>query len=245
MRAPLLTATLMLLAGSAVAGSTDQASAHVKAELEKRLPEVAITRVGPSPVAGLFEVVTADGLYYADAEGAHLIMGQVLDTANKRNLSAERWNELNAIDFSKLPLELAIKRVHGDGRRVLALFADPDCPFCRNLEKDLESVPDVTIYTFLFPLEQVHPGSRLKAQQLWCAKDRATAWSDWMLHENMERVTPCPDNVEATYKLGNQLKVDSTPTLFFSNGRRVAGAIPAEQLLRYLNEAESPKTAHQ
>ncbi len=227
---------------SAFGAADDAAASRVRQALAQRIPDVKIQSVAASPVAGLYEVITADGIYYADAAGDHLIMGQILDTASKRNLSVDRWNELNSIDFSKLPLELAIKRVQGDGHRRLALFADPDCPYCRTLEKDLQSVPDVTIYTFLFPLEQIHPGSRLKAQQLWCAQDQAGAWTDWMLNQKIQHVTPCEDTVDATYKLGNALKVDSTPTLFFSNGRRVAGVIPADQLRQLLDESET-KTA--
>jgi thiol:disulfide interchange protein DsbC len=169
-------------------------------------------------------------------------------TKSRDNLTALRSDERNSIDFKTLPLDLAIKNVKGDGSRVLAVFSDPHCPYCQRLEKELEQMDNTTVYTFLFPIEQLHPGATQDAHGLWCSTDRPGAWKKWMLTQ----VTPeakqgCSDDPLAKiHELGDKLKINSTPTVFLSNGRRVTGALPAaelEQRLSAIKAAAAPTAA--
>ena len=84
--------------------------------------------------------------------------------------------ELSRVAFDSLPLELAIKRVKGNGARKLAIFSDADCPFCARLENELKSIDNVTIYTFLYPIDQLHPDAARKSRMIWCAPDKVKAW---------------------------------------------------------------------
>ena len=100
----------------------------------------------------------------------------VYDTATKKNLTERELRELTRVAFDSLPLELAIKKVKGNGARKLAIFSDADCPFCARLENELKSIDNVTIYTFLFPIDQLHPDSARKSRMIWCAPDTVKAW---------------------------------------------------------------------
>lgn len=219
----------------------DEAGGKIAEILRTRFPSVQIEAVKPSSdLPGFYEVITQTGIVYADANAERLINGAVLDTRTQRNLTAQRWAELNAIDFQALPLGLAIKTVKGDGRRRLAVFSDPDCPYCRDLERTLQDIPDVTIYTFMFPLDSIHPEARAKAAKIWCAQDRAAAWSQWMLQGVVPQGDACQDDsVAKAIALGETLKVNSTPTLFLADGRRVEGALAREQLEQQLNSVPS------
>jgi thiol:disulfide interchange protein DsbC len=205
--------------------------------LSQRFPDIHIEQVLPSTTAGgLYEVVTDRELVYADKSGEHLFVGYIVDTATRQNLTAQHWNEIIKADFNALPFDQAIKIVRGNGSRRLALFEDPLCPFCQKLEQDTQGVTDVTIYTFLFPLEQLHPGATARARQIWCAPDRAAAWSQWMRSQ-----TPAQDQAEckgdpiaANLVLAQKLRVNATPTLIFADGSRVTTAISAAELESHL-----------
>jgi thiol:disulfide interchange protein DsbC len=218
---------------------------RIQKTLQTRLPKITIEKVQPSQWPWLYEVVTDGELFYTDATGDYLFYGKVMDTKTREDLTTKRWNDLLKVDFNTLPLSLAMKQVKGNGGRKLAIFADPDCPFCVRFEKTLEDVTNITVYTFLFPLESIHPGSTTRAKRIWCAPDRQSTWSAWMLtKKELPQASECnTDALTTLTKLGEKLKVTGTPTLIFEDGHRVPGSIDKEQLEEeFSSVAAKPKS---
>jgi len=211
---------------------TADPSAVIKQTIEKRFAGSHVIKVQPSAIPGLYEVFTGAELVYTDARADYLLMGPMVDTESHENLTQARLNDFGRIDFKTLPLDRAIKIVKGNGSRVFAVFSDPDCPFCQQLEKSLLSVNNFTMYVFLFPIASLHPQATAKAHAIWCAKDRGAAWSQWMRDKKLPASSvPCAgDPVDQLQQLGDQLRINSTPTLFFASGKRVAGAIPEKEI---------------
>lgn len=221
----------------AVKAGEPAAAADIRTTLSQRFPGVQVDAVRPAPLPGLYEVYIRSEIVYVDAKAEYLLSGKLLTTADKRNLTAERWNEFNRIDFGKLPLDAAIKTVRGKGTRRLVVFSDPLCPFCRKLEHELANMDDVTLYTFLFPLEDLHKGATARARSIWCSSDRAEAWRAWMMESKEPAAAECAlDPVAGNQSLGEKLNVTSTPTLFFSDGSRATGAIAAAEIDKLLKQ---------
>ena len=230
----------LLLTMVALGVQAQAVSDDLKKNLQSRFPEIEIRSVSPSPIAEWYEVVTPNELVYTNGDGSLLFTGRILDTRTRDDLTARRWNAITAIDFNSLPLGLAIKAVRGNGSRKLAVFSDPHCPYCKRLEKELQNVTDVTIYTFLFPLEGLHPGAAATAHKVWCAENREEVWTAWMVQQVVPESGSCEKDPMATLAaLGEKLGVTATPTLFFANGQRIAGAIPGAQLEQELAAAAS------
>jgi thiol:disulfide interchange protein DsbC len=232
-------ALLAALACATVLADSDDVPADVagkiRATLHERIPELHIDGIHKSPLPGLYELNTGDELLYSNETGTLIFAGRLVDTKSRQDLTAERWNALNAIDFNALPLDLAIKVVRGDGSRKLAVFADPLCPYCQQLEQQLQGVTNVTVYTFLYPIESLHPGASLKSVEIWCSKDRAGAWSKWMLQRTEPGDTRCKGApVDQLQKLGEKLHIDSTPTIFSADGKRIRGAIKHNEIEQLL-----------
>lgn len=206
-------------------------------------PEVKVVSVSKTPLPDLYEVV-AEGprgivLVYASGSGDYVLLGELLDVKKRRSLTEERWAQLTAVDFDALPLDQAIKMVRGDGKRRLAVFSDPDCPYCRKLEPELAKLDNVTIYIFPYPLP-IHPDASRKSKLVWCSKDRLKAWQDMMLTDRLpeDGRSDCDHPVDENIALGQRLRINSTPTLIFSNGRRFAGYAPAERIEQMLASAQ-------
>jgi thiol:disulfide interchange protein DsbC len=215
-------------------GSAIEAS--VKKAILERYPNQKVVHVVPSAFPGLYEVFTGSDIFYTDAKVAYFISGRLIDARTTANLTSDRLNELNSIDFKSLPFERAIKVVKGDGSRQLAVFSDPDCPFCKELEKELAGVTDITVYTFLFPLE-IHPKAPEKARNIWCADDRAAAWTQWMVEGKEPTSASCStDPTAELVKLGKNLNIVATPTLYFSTGKRMVGGMTAKELTEVLDK---------
>jgi thiol:disulfide interchange protein DsbC len=217
-------------------------AAKIRAALHERIPEIQVKGLHNSPQPGLYELDAGSELLYTNETGSLIFAGRIVDTKSRQDLTNERWNELNAIDFSSLPLDLAIKTVRGDGSRKLAVFADPLCPYCRQLEQELQGVTNITIYTFLFPLESIHPGASVKAVNIWCAKDRGDTWSKWMLQKTEPANNRCAAApIDKLKALGEKLNIDSTPTMFTADGKRTRGAIKHNDLESLLASAVTHK----
>lgn len=235
----LIPAMLALLGQSAFA---DEAS--VKAALQKKYPnQIQIESVTKTPLAGIYEVYADGQIHYTDEKASFLFLNATMvDTEKKTNLTEERMSKLSAINFDQLPLNLAFKRVKGNGSRKLVVFSDPDCPFCKRVEGDLAKLDNVTIYTFLYPIDSLHPQARDKAKRIWCSSDRVKAWDDALVRGVSPSASPACDNpVDRTVELGNKYKVTGTPTLVFADGTRVPGAIPFEQIEQKLASARPVK----
>jgi len=217
---------------SLLAEQGDQAEIEsIRKTLQERFPKMTIVDVQRSRFLPLYEVFTGRQIYYTDGSADFLFRGVVVDTRDQRNVTEERVDERNAIDFGSLPFDRAVKIVRGDGTRKLAVFSDPDCPFCRKLEGELKSVSDVTLYIFLLPLPQIHPKAEVRAKAIWCARDRASAWTQYMLEKKEPQAAPCAeDPVASTRALAEKLNISGTPTLYFENGSRVGGAPNASEI---------------
>ncbi|HET7134836.1 MAG TPA: DsbC family protein [Casimicrobiaceae bacterium] len=226
------------LKATAEAAASPEAAAIRKA-LEQKFPGAQITHVAKSGYLGLYEVMLDDNLIYTDANAAYIFVGSLYDAATKQNLTEARSRKLNRVAVDKLPYELAFKRVKGDGSRKLVIFSDADCPFCHRLEKEINGLDNVTIYTFLFPIDQLHPNAAQKSRQIWCAADKAKAWDVFFASGKLpDNKGDCGDPVAKTQALGNSLHINATPTLIFADGTMIPGALPLAQLEKEMSTAE-------
>jgi len=230
------TITLAILLSSLITGTAFADEAAIKKNMKARFPDATVKSVTKTPYAGLYEVFMEGQIVYTDEKADYLFLGNVIDAKKQRNLTEERVAKLTQIKFDSLPLDSAIKVVKGNGKRKIAVFSDPDCPFCKKFETEMKSVTDITIYTFLFPIEGLHGGATEKAKAIWCAPDRAKAWEEWIIQGIAPKNSgSCENPVAKVAALANKLGVSGTPTVFFANGRRVPGAIPAAQVEEILS----------
>jgi thiol:disulfide interchange protein DsbC len=232
----------LALASLALAASCLAQEAVIRKNIAQRYPELkAIDEVSKAAVPGLYEIrINGTEVYYTDARGDYLVVGNVYDTKQKRNLTEERVDKLTAIKFESLPFQDAFTIVRGNGERKLAVFEDPNCGYCKRFERDLQTINNVTVYMFLYPI--LGADSAEKSKAIWCAKDRGLAWQDWMVRDQNipNAVQMCDtDALKRNVELGRKHKINGTPTLFFVDGSRVPGAIDAKQIEKRLAEAKS------
>jgi len=228
--------TPLVLAATLMFAATAQANESViRKALTQQFPGATIASVQKTPYSGLFEVYLDGQLIYVDAKAQYIFAGDVIDLKSRTNLSQARLSRLQAIKWDSLPLNNALKTVKGSGERKLVVFSDVDCPYCRKFEAELAKVDNITVYTFLYPIEGLHPKAVQASKQIWCAPDRNKAWDEYITRGTVpSNDGKCTNPVDATIALGNKLKVGGTPTLFFANGQRVPGMVPAAQLERLL-----------
>jgi thiol:disulfide interchange protein DsbC len=227
-----------LVAFGLFASGAHAQEAAIRKNLAERLPQMGkIEEVNKTPMPGLYEVRIGIDIYYTDVEGNFVIHGQLIDAKAQRNLTEERTEKLLAIDFGALPLKDSFTIVRGNGKRKVALFQDPNCPYCKRFERDLQKVDNITIHMFLYPI--LGPDSEAKSRNLWCAKDRARAWQDWMVRDQGIAAASCDTTaVTRNVEFGRRYKITGTPTMVFADGTRVPGAIPAAQVEKLLADAK-------
>ncbi|MCC2595734.1 DsbC family protein [Pusillimonas sp. MFBS29] len=200
----------------------------VRTAFEGRFPGIQIKEVRPTPFPDLFEVQIGRDLVYTNATAEFVLQGALIDARNRRDLTAERMEELSKVAFDTLPLELAVQQVKGDGSRKIAVFEDPNCGYCKRLHQTLKQVDNITVYTFLFPI--LSPDSTEKARNIWCAEDQAATWRAWMLDGIVPPEAVCETPVEKVLALGRGMMVQGTPAIIFADGTRANGALPLDAL---------------
>ena len=184
-------------AGSANGKTDASVEQTIRGKLEKAYAEqqIKVLSVHPTPLDNLYEVVlSGKTVIYTDAKGDYMIVGDFIDIKNRKSLTDERTAQLSAVEYDSLPFDMAIKEVRGNGKLQVAVFSDPDCPYCKRLEHEFAKMTDITIYNFMMPLTGLHPDGARKAQQIWCQPDRTAAWTKWMREGKMPPQVPVCDN---------------------------------------------------
>lgn len=220
-----LTAVAAVLAGFSM--GTLAGEADVKKAIEANVGKVE--KISKAPIAGLWEAVVDGQIFYADDKGTYLLAGNLIEIKTGKNLTAER-------QFNALPLDLAVKQVRGNGKNILVTFEDPNCGYCKKLAKELQSIKNITTYTFLYPV--LGEDSLEKSKMIWCSPDKAKAWSDWMTNAKPLPAAPAKCDtagLEKSIALGQKLRINGTPAMFFATGERVGGYIPATEIEKRFN----------
>lgn len=223
----------------ATAAHADEAA--IRTTVQRMFPNDGAPAIASTPIHGLFEVAIDGQIFYVTEDGAYLLGGPLIDTRGRRNLTDARLAEFNKIPFDTLNTKLAISWVKGSGARKLAIFEDPDCPYCKTLESTLKEIDDLTAYVFLYPIDQLHPEAAAKSRAVWCAPDRAKAWADVM---RTGAVPPgaakCADPIAEIAAFAKRHRINGTPTMVLADGTRLVGAVPRAQLEAELKRASKP-----
>ena len=232
-----------LAAGLLIAQVALADEAQIRKSMAERFPEwPKIDEVSKTPIAGIYELRLGSQIFYADETGSYVIEGSLIDTRTRASLTEARINKLTAVDFNLLPLKDAIVWKNGTGARRVAVFADPNCGYCKRFEADLQKIKNVTVYTFLIPV--LGGDSPQKSENIWCAKDQAKTWLSWMLEgkQPVKNMGACSTPIERNLEFARKYRINGTPAILFVDGTRIPGAINAERLEQQL-VASSAKAA--
>jgi thiol:disulfide interchange protein DsbC len=230
---------LGLVFAVSAAAQQDPAGERIKAELRKKIPEAQVDAVRKVPFGGLYEVLVGSEIFYTDEKASYILLGSIVDLKTRENVTEVRMRQLNRVAFDSLPLDQAIKIVRGNGSRRVAVFADPNCGYCKRFERDLIGVNDITVYLFLYPI--LAPDSMQKSKAVWCAPDRGKAWLDYMVRDMAVPVdTSCATPIDKILEFGRGKRITGTPTMFFEDGERIPGAISIADFEKKLAAAKAP-----
>ncbi|EXD65200.1 thioredoxin family protein [Acinetobacter baumannii 58452] len=199
----------------------------VRENIKKQYPNLKISNIQKTEMPGLYSANLDQQIIYLGEDGQHMFVGSMIRLKDQKNLTKDLVLGQNSIDWKQLPLKDAIKTVKGNGKHVLAVFSDPNCPYCKQLEPELDKLKDVTIYTFIYPLK---PQSIVVSRQVWCAPNQSYSWKKLIEQGVKPTVTSCTNPIDRNLELGKKLGFNGTPTLIFANGFKLVGASSAEEI---------------
>ncbi|WP_418515138.1 DsbC family protein [Delftia sp. PS-11] len=240
-RSPRLAAVavaLTVMAAAVNAGDVpDRIAAQIRAGIDANTDKsVRVDAIKTTPVKGIYEVISDNEIFYVEETGRYsFIGGSLMDMKLRQDLTAQHQDRRMAIPFDQLPLQHAIKEVHGDGSRVIAVFEDPNCPICRVFTKFVDQLENVTVYRFMLPV--ISPQSQNLARMAWCSNDRAGVWKAMMNGARPKLPEACNvDGLVEILRAGERWQINNTPTVVLASGKRLVGATPPEQFIEELNK---------
>ncbi|AEH45783.1 protein-disulfide isomerase [Thermodesulfatator indicus DSM 15286] len=215
-------------------------------------------RILPSPVRGLCELhLGLNVVYYAppsepDKKG-YLLVGEIY-TPEGKNITVEARERLATDVVKKLDLSKAIKI--GTGPVKVIEFTDPDCPFCRRLERFFAQNPELTAkitrYVFLYPLTKLHPGAEKHARWILCQKEPDKALVDLMIGKIVKPeiseqcdLQSVEEHLSYSRNIAGELGIRGTP--FLIAGRTVVSGFNPGLIYTGINRwlrAEHAKNKH-
>ena len=206
----------------------------VKTNLTKQHPNLKIENIQSTEMKGIYSGSMDGQVVYVGEDTQHILIGSMFRLSDQKNLTKDLMLKQNSIDWKKLPLQDAVKTVRGNGKRQIAVFSDPNCPYCKQLETELTKLNDVTIYTFIYPIKTQ---SIAVSKQVFCEKDPALAWSN-LIAKGIQPSSKktCANPIERNLSLGKSLALNGTPAIIFSNGFKVMGAYPAQEIEKMWQE---------
>ncbi|MBY0379764.1 MAG: DsbC family protein [Burkholderiales bacterium] len=214
----------------------------IKSSLKHTLPKVNVTAINDTPIPNIYQVISDKKIFYVDSSGKYLFIGNLIDLSTKANLTQLAVQSISVVDWNQLPLKIAIRHVNGDGKRKIAVFTDPDCPFCKQL--DQETVPklkNVTIYYYLYPLA-IHARAESDAKKILCSETLETTFLSWMKDNKalpLKTVCNNANNLKQMITIGKLVGVEATPTIVLPDGNIITGLVPADYLNQLITNAVS------
>lgn len=221
----------------------------IRNQLSKTLPELTIDEVNNFVIPNVYEVVSGHKVFYVDSSGRYAILGNIVDLSTKQSLTEARTKSLEFVNWKDLPTNIALTRVLGTGKRRLAVFTDPDCPFCKRLDADIiAKQKDVTVYYFLYPLS-IHADALNDSKRIICSETPELTLLNWMtLNQPLPVQNKCRrlKDLDKMREVADKIVgVDATPTLILPNGQIVSGLVPADYLAKLLTDTSTPENENQ
>ena len=199
----------------------------LKINLSRYYPNIQVSNIQATEMPGLYSASLDNQIIYLDENAQYMLVGSMVRLKDQKNLTKDLMLQQNSVDWKQLPLKDAIKTVKGTGKRQLVVFSDPNCPYCKKLEAELDKLNDVTIYTLIYPLKSQ---SITVSKQVWCDPNQAYAWKNLLQKNVQPKEKTCTNPIDRNLELGKKLGIEGTPTLIFGNGLKMVGGRSAEDI---------------
>ena len=199
----------------------------LKINLSRYYPNIQVSNIQATAMPGLYSASLDNQIIYLDENAQYMLVGSMVRLKDQKNLTKDLMLQQNSVDWKQLPFKDAIKTVKGTGKSQLFIFSDPNCPYCKRLEVELDKLNDVTIYTLIYPLKSQ---SITVSKQVWCDPNQAYAWKNLLQKNVQPKEKTCANPIERNLELGKKLGIEGTPTLIFGNGLKMVGGRSAEDI---------------
>ena len=207
--------------------------------LGKRVDNVVGVVQGPFP--GVWEVdVAREGRtypVYMDYSLKFLFNGQFIRLSDMENLTGLRYQDLNRVDVSSIPLKDAIVVGNRKAKKGIIVLTDPTCPYCVKLhgemKKAVEKDPEAAFFVMPYPRNAKDKATYRKCLAVVCSMSEKLL-DDAYAGKELPAPSCKSTAVDETMKLADRLKIEGTPTMILPDGRMISGYMEAEALLALL-----------
>jgi len=204
----------------------------IATRIRRALPNTKIDWVRYTPIKGVYEFKAGKSILYTDSAGQFLLVGHVWDLSKNRDLtqaSKDKYlpkiersvstNSSKKIPWKTLPLLAAVRYGNPKGKKI-AIFHDPDCPYCQKMKQDMLKSNKFDVYQIMYPIKSLHPKAFAKSQTILCTFKKIPKSKCDMTKE-----------LNASIAFAKRYKIRGTPTVVSASGHVFVGYRPAPKLM--------------
>lgn len=228
-------ATLCLAAVALGVGAAPDDVPEAVMEAAKMVSPHGPDAVGPAPLEGFYELVFGSRIVYVSKDGRYLLVGQLYDTREGKNLTDGRMNGIRLDMINGVAGDSMIRFAPEEARHEVYVFTDTNCGYCRKLHDEVPELNALGVAVNYLAYPALSPQSRPEAIAVWCADDRQAAMTRAKAGETVE-ARECDHPVDEHFRLGKAMGVRGTPAIVLETGELLPGYVPAKKLARRLEQ---------
>lgn len=209
-----------------------QSEAVIAAAMKELFPDMDITRIRESKIAGLYEVMSGTDVFYISADGKYLLRGDLFDLSQRRNITEDQRASARVDVLDNIPASEYIEFAPDNPEHIIYVFTDVSCGYCRRLHSDVPNLNrnGVAVRYLAFPRQGTGSPAYQEMVSVWCADNANAAMTAAKQGRAVEPAT-CGNPVSKQFQLGRELGVRGTPAIYVDDGRELPGYRPPDELI--------------
>lgn len=215
-------------------------SASVKQKLIAQVPELKDATVLPTPIAGVYSVQHGAFIFYTSSDAKYVMRGQLLNLADKRNLTEESIMKFRETEFKKLADKDTMVYMPASGKytHTITVFTDVDCQYCQKLHTQLPQAlaAGIRVRYVFFPRSGIDTPSFNKAVHAWCNQQAPGELEQMMKGEMPAKLMTCVNPIAKHFDLATSLGLQGTPSILLADGTLIPGLVPVEDLIKLVKD---------
>ncbi len=206
-------------------------------KVKERLPNLPISEIRETPLAGFYEVTFGARVIYVSSDASFLFQGNMVDLTQRVDLTEQRLTGLQMQTINNVGEDnMLVYTAKENQNRSITVFTDVDCGYCRRLHSEIDTLLEngVNVRYLMFPRAGVDSDSHKVLESIWCAADPQTAMTAAKAGQPIAP-SSCENPILEHMEIASEVGLRGTPLIYLDDGTMIPGYREATELVKLVH----------